>query len=143
MRLFLLLMPLSLSLSCLASVGVAAEKQDHPEDWHCVTDHFSEALELNQERKPLYAMLSNGESEAISDALMTFEHQLTRNVAPTLPLARYYWRAGVPVLCREFVPIAESPAFADTFRAPLPEGKVKFANPMKLMMKLEASLMKG
>lgn len=145
MRLSLLLMPLSLSFSCLAISGhaIADERDGHPAEWHCVTDHFSEALVLNQERKPLYSMLSNGESDAISDSLMAFEHQLTRNVAPTLPLARFYWKAGVPVLCKEFVPIAETPAFADSFATPLPEGKVKFANPMKLAMKLEASLMRG
>ncbi len=72
----------------------------------CFEAHVREAIALNTERRAVYAALSAGASEPISDRLLALEHA-------TLPVARAFDRraavfvdAGIPVMCEEFVPMA-------------------------------------
>ncbi len=128
---------ISLSLAFILSPNAIAA--DHSSDWHCITDHLEEAIRLNTERRDLYSSLTDGESEAISDALISSEEALLKNLKPTLPLLKTYWALGTPVLCRSFRPMSEAPQFSEIFSTPLPEGRVSFANPHTLIFRLGLS----
>jgi hypothetical protein len=81
--------------------------------------HLREALELNRKRAPLYAAITDGESEPISRSLIRMEWML-------LPVARWYDRravpyhnAGIPLLEDAFVSMTETPRFL-RYREPSP-----------------------
>jgi hypothetical protein len=76
--------------------------------------HLREAMELNRERMPRYAARTGGASERISRRLIASERR-------ALLVARYfdaraepYLRRGVGVVCEAFVPMARTPAYADS-----------------------------
>ena len=76
----------------------------HAEE-NCFEKHLQEAIQINENRKPKYAALSDGMSEKVSDKLIHMENLL-------LPVARYLDRKALPfnekglrVLCDEFVPM--------------------------------------
>jgi hypothetical protein len=77
----------------------------------CFESHLLDAIELNQERAPLYASASAGRSQRISSRLITSERAL-------LPPSRWLdrraasWQAaGVGLLCDELVSLDDAPAF--------------------------------
>lgn len=114
----------------------ASATLEHPEEWHCVMEHFQEAIQLNEERKAQYSALTAGASEDVSDALLDFERFLANSTAFSLPILRHYWAKRIPVLCKGFVPIAETPAFVPQFAQAMPAGKTEFVNPYALAWRL-------
>jgi hypothetical protein len=73
--------------------------------------HLREAIALNRDRAPKYAILSNGTSSPISRTLIAAERLI-------MPIARWfdqraelYEQAGVPLLASLFVPMSEAPPF--------------------------------
>jgi len=73
--------------------------------------HMREALALNRARAPLYAELTRGRSRGISRTLVWAERA-------AIPVARYldwraaeFQRAGIAVVCDDFVPMHDTPAF--------------------------------
>lgn len=79
-----------------------------------MTDHFRDAIRLNQARRPLYAELSGGESLAVSRRLILFEKAALPAALAIDALAHRFQRAGVPVVSLDLVPMADVPAFAES-----------------------------
>ncbi len=101
-------------VGCL-NVGLFSKKahpMDHPVQLNCFEQHLKAAIQLNQERMPLYSKLSNRESEKISKKLIFSE-----NLA--IYFAKYYFDRlaqpfqlmGIPILCAEFVPMSTTVGF--------------------------------
>lgn len=73
--------------------------------------HLREAAALNRERMPLYDSLSGGRSRAISRRLIWAE-RLAVPVAWYVDWrAREFQRAGIRIVCDDFVPMAHTPSF--------------------------------
>jgi hypothetical protein len=90
----------------------------------CLTEHLEKAIELNLERKPLYAELTQYESLMISNRLIFIE-------AYSLSFSKWlYWQtqdlrdAGIPILCSEFTPMDQTPKFKTEYKS----GRPKLSN---------------
>lgn len=81
----------------------------------CFNRHLTEASALNAQRKFLYSELSGGQSIAVSDALITFEKDLLRQANLVDIVAYPYQVAGIPIVCEDFVSMANTPAFKPRF----------------------------
>lgn len=84
----------------------------------CLSEHISEAMELNKQRKPLYLKLSGGRSKIVSDKLIWMERKLSVAVPFADAWAAPYQAAGIPILCQDFISMSETPKF----QAQNPEG---------------------
>lgn len=89
-----------------------------PAQTGCFEQHIREAMDLNRARRPLYSQITQGRSEKVSRTVI-FEEALA------LPLARWLdWRArkfnkaGVKVLCDDFVSMELVPKFQPNIPAP-------------------------
>lgn len=83
--------------------------------YSCFSEHVREAIRLNEERMPLYSSLSYGESRELSKDLI-FTERTTWVAAKGFEIfAKKYWKAGIPVLCADFVPMSQTPAFKKSF----------------------------
>ena len=80
-----------------------------------LTTHLKEAIEINQDRAPLYAELTNGESNRISNALLQSEKLSLATSIPMDKTARYWQKRGVPVFVYEFIPMNQTPQFTEKF----------------------------
>ncbi|MES2963646.1 MAG: hypothetical protein V4760_07120 [Bdellovibrionota bacterium] len=106
------------SHAALSTPAVASEASHE-----CFRNHLREAIVLNLERRPLYAALSGGQSKAISDRLVLLERlalvssHLTNDFDE---LDRVYRKAGIQVLCEDFMTMAKTPAFKPRFDGRLP-----------------------
>lgn len=69
----------------------------------CFEAHVKEAIAANTARRPVYAALSGGASEALSDRLIATERATAAIAVAFDRSARPYQRAGIPVMCDEFV----------------------------------------
>ncbi len=107
------LCPLALLLLGLLALPGRAEAQHNGEggEHACFQRHLREAIQLNRERLPLYSRLTQGASERISRRLIWSERL-------ALPVAWYvdrrasrYLRAGIPLVCDEFVSMELTPGF--------------------------------
>ncbi len=87
----------------------------------CFRDHLKEAIALNTQRKPLYSNLTNGQSEAISDKLISME-----NIAllyTHLPMGNFdkklseFKKYGVDATCEAFVSMASVTEFNSRFKS--------------------------
>jgi hypothetical protein len=82
----------------------------------CFERHLSDAIALNQGRKPIYEKLSEGRSSRVSNAMLRIEKW-------GKPLARFFqWRSkgfqknGIPVMCDDFVPMSFVPELPEPLR---------------------------
>ncbi len=89
----------------------------------CTREHLEEAITLNNERQPLYAALSNNQSIAISSALIEIEHKLLRMAILSDVVSYFYQKAGVPLLCDEYVSMSLTPKFSEKSAQPWPKLK--------------------
>jgi hypothetical protein len=89
----------------------------------CFRSHLREAIELNRERRTLYANASGGRSTAVSNTLIFLEELALAGSHFTHDfdkLDRVYKRAGMNVLCENFVPMSMTPAFKARYEGPAP-----------------------
>lgn len=82
----------------------------------CFRAHLREAIAVNEERRELYAQLSNGASRAISDRLILSERGMQALALPLDTGALLFQRKGIGIMCDEFV----SMELASPFRGQLP-----------------------
>lgn len=75
----------------------------------CLVAHLREAIALNRERAATYAALSDGTSRPLSRRLVASEMISLAAAYAAEALARFYWRADIPILCTDFVAMALSP----------------------------------
>lgn len=80
-----------------------------------MTQHLLEAIEINKNRKPLYASLSKKKSLRISRMLMVTERLSLISSYPLDNMAKYWQKRGVPVMKYEFIPMDETPEFSPEF----------------------------
>ncbi len=80
-----------------------------------MTQHLLEAIEINKERKPLYAKISNKRSLKISKTLIFFEalSLITSYILDNI--AKYWQKRNVPIMVHEFIPMEETPSFSEKF----------------------------
>jgi hypothetical protein len=103
-------------LSILVHVPSASAQQAPPmegdaQESRCMERHLREAAALNRERMPLYDSLSGGRSRTISRRLIWTE-RLALPVAWYVDWrARAFQRAGIRIVCDDFVSMARTPAF--------------------------------
>nr|BFD68228.1 hypothetical protein HAGR004_32500 [Bdellovibrio sp. HAGR004] len=119
MRILVTLLSL-LGLSLLPVAAGAGLRDVRP----CLSEHIREAMDLNQERKSLYARLSNGKSKIVSDKLIWMERKLVVAVPFADAWAAPYQAAGIPILCQDFISMSETPKF----QARHPDGKDSLHN---------------
>lgn len=115
----------------LLSFFVAAASASGAEAYSCFTEHVRDAIHRNRERAPRYEALSQGTSRAISRKLILNE-RLTIPLAWALEKdARTFTKAGIPVLCADFISMDQIPAFQDRFPFPAPKLSEFKALPVK------------
>lgn len=90
----------------------------------CLTAHIQDAIQLNKKRAVVYSQLTNGQSEAVSKRLIRMETWLMFAVPFADGWAMPYQKAGVNILCDDFIDMSETPAF----KAMNPNGKDNIAN---------------
>ncbi|MFK7825927.1 MAG: hypothetical protein AB8G05_17370 [Oligoflexales bacterium] len=112
MKLFILYLYFVLASSSYAETG----QRD------CFTKHLREAIDLNKDRRELYAQQSGGTSRKVSNTLIWFE-RLTWVSAKWFDWRAKLWQEqGVPLMCSEFVSMALSPSLSDSL---VPHGDPK------------------
>ncbi|MGE0173312.1 MAG: hypothetical protein AB7T49_11015 [Oligoflexales bacterium] len=93
----------------------------------CYSQHIEDAMRTNTTRKPIYEKLTGGKSTAVSDTLLYSESQLLTSAAQLDAAANPWRKAGVPVLCLDFVSMSHLPEFQEKVDAQLPD---KYLPPM-------------
>ena len=109
----------------MAAVGIGATSTAEAKTArNCFRDHLRDAIEINRARLPLYAELTNSESIPVSMKLIALE-KLTlaaSKVKSTYGIAvAPYRKAGVDILCENFVDMRQIPAFHDRYAAGAPD----------------------
>jgi len=77
--------------------------------------HIVEAIEMNTERMPLYARLSDGASLPLSRRLIRYEKLTLPFAALTDWVGKGFQRNGIKVVESEFVPMSLAPKFSERF----------------------------
>ncbi len=95
LRLFLLL--------ATTSIGFASAKPNSQAFEECASEHLWDAIAINKARLPVYAMLSDQDSKTLSRLLIASEYAALFVAYPFEAKARYFWREGIPILCKDFV----------------------------------------
>ena len=75
----------------------------------CFAEHLHEAMALNRARAEVYERLSDGESRSLSRRLIAGEVMSLFLAYPLEAWAAVFWRHDIPVLCRDFVSMTETP----------------------------------
>lgn len=97
----------------------------------CMVRHIEDAMRLNEERKPLYAALSNGESVKVSEALIQFEKNLIWQSKFGDLVSYPFQAAGIPILCSDYISMEKTPAFANQFAQGVPQAQDFVPAPLK------------
>lgn len=88
---------------------------------NCFRNHLREAIKINEERKPRYSLLSNAQSEAISEKLISFEKRL---LFFSFVFANFDYKSqlfepyGINITCDDYVSMSTVNKFNDFW----PEG---------------------
>lgn len=90
----------------------------------CLGEHVSEAMDLNKQRKTAYMKLSQGRSKDVSNALLWMEWKISLAAPLADAWSAYFQAKGIPIMCDDFVPISDTPAF----QAQNPQGKDSLNN---------------
>ena len=80
-----------------------------------LTQHLLEAIEINKERKKLYAKISNNRSLKISKILIFFEKLSLVSSYILDNIAKYWQKRNVPIMVHEFIPMDQTPEFQEKF----------------------------
>jgi hypothetical protein len=93
-----------------AEAAAASPLHRAPLEGGCFRRHLEEAIALNELRLPVYSAWTGGASEPISRRLIAGERQGLLAARYVDRRARRYQRAGIPIVCAEFVSMAFTPA---------------------------------
>jgi hypothetical protein len=104
--------------------AVAAAPPPASGELGCFEAHLREAIEENKKRQPVYSALSEGASEPVSRLLIRSEKLLLPLARRLDEKARLFRRAGLGVLCDEFVAMSHAPAMI-LEKGPSPSGAVE------------------
>jgi hypothetical protein len=96
-----------------------ASAQDAPQS-RCMERHLREAARINRERMPLYDSLTGGRSRSISRRLIWTERLAIPVAWYVDHRARPFQRAGIRIVCDDFVPMENTPVFRDRAADPPP-----------------------
>jgi hypothetical protein len=91
--------------------------------------HIADAIRINRERKPVYAMLTRGTSHLLSHALIGFEQG---SKLPAIWLDRWakkFWARGINILIDDFMPMD---GLKSPFQPPLYRGRLSEAGHKRL-----------
>ncbi|HEX4923246.1 MAG TPA: hypothetical protein VFV50_04140, partial [Bdellovibrionales bacterium] len=100
----------------------------------CFSEHLEEAIASNEARRAVYAGLTEGATEALSDELIASE-RLSKIAGHLFDLrARRYERAGVPILCEGFISMSKTP--------PVQTAKLEGADPIEMFVRADADRLK-
>lgn len=87
----------------------------------CMYLHIDDAMILNQARAPIYSRLSDGESDGVSEAMISFEKGLLRAASIADAVAFPLQVSGIPILCVDYVHMSETPPFRNSFAQGAPK----------------------
>jgi hypothetical protein len=135
---------LLLVLACAPSAARAqpAEQAAAPES-RCMERHLREAAALNRARMPLYDSLSGGRSRAISRRLIWTERLAVAVAWYVDWRAREFQRAGIPIVCGDFVPMSRTPAFRPRADDPPPLSAFAPADARRIRRRVDRALRRG
>lgn len=111
----------ALALLVMISTAVIALPATTASPSSCFAEHLHEAMTLNRERAPVYERLSDGESRALSRRLIAGEVLSLLIAYPLEAWASVFWRYEIPILCRDFVPMAVTPPVQSTLTERRPD----------------------
>lgn len=80
-----------------------------------LTQHLKDAIAINKERMPLYGKLSNGETLPFSKKLIQYEKYGLKGAWFFDRVGKRFQKQGVPFLELEFVDMALTPKFSQTY----------------------------
>jgi hypothetical protein len=81
-----------------------------------MTKHLVDAININRQRKPLYAQLTNNKSNTLSNFLLSLEGISLPTALALDRWANYWQKKGIPILIYEFVDMEKTPAFIEKFQ---------------------------
>lgn len=113
-----------LSLFLFLAMSPSAFAVQFPDKGRCITIHLNEAIDINNERKPLYSKLTNGASESITEDLIALEQKMLLGSFFLDRLAKKHQENGMPVFCQDMIPMEETPEFSTTY----PDGAPNIKN---------------
>lgn len=138
----MILLLLTIAVTAAPARAQAVEGEKAPES-RCMERHLREAAALNRERMPLYDSLSGGRSRGISRRLIWTE-RLAIPVAWYVDWrAREFQRAGVRIVCDDFMPMAHTPAFRPRAHDPPPLSGFVRADARRVRRRVERALDRG
>lgn len=94
-------------------MGISATAADLNSS-ECFKAHLTEARDLNQKRRPLYARASQGRSQSVSKALIQMEEQMLFFSSLLMNfdrMSRPYLEKGISITCDAYVPMSKTPKF--------------------------------
>jgi len=104
--------------STLMATGACYEADPDCDSSFCFFNHINEAIAINQTRRPLYAGLTDGESLAVSNALI-YKEQLARPIAVMFDMSARPWQEhGIDIVCDELVSTDLTPEFQSQVEVP-------------------------
>lgn len=84
----------------------------------CFSEHLKKAIENNRHRRELYSKLTNSKSRRISNKLIFAEKIASLYAKQVMKKVRSYNKAGIPILCLDFVTMELTPKFQGQILAP-------------------------
>lgn len=112
MKTVLRILAFTLSTLILGILLTPAGAEATPLTRKCLQTHIRDAIEINTQRMWLYAQLSNNRSLPISEKLLELERKILPMAGLADTWARYFQSRGIPVLCNDFIDMAETPVFS-------------------------------
>ncbi len=107
----------------------------------CVSKHIREAIEINEERLPRYAALSEGRTIPLSESLIMLE-KLALKLLPAIEKpAEEYQKKGIPLFCLDVVPMSLTASFKPS--AERPSGPYKAFNGLAFSVSLAQLILAG
>lgn len=113
----LLILILTFMLTMLSAMDLAYANSPSR---FCTVVHISEAIKINQERRSLYAELTQQQSHPISHAIIQMELNLLDTGYLADFIALFFQGAGIPILCDEYVSMDLVPNFKTEADKPWP-----------------------
>lgn len=95
--------------------------------------HMSEAMTLNHARQPVYASLSGGKSNTVSEAMISFEEDLIGSASFADAVAYLFQLNGIPILCVDYVSMANTPELSKSYKNGAPDFSLFRQPDMKTM----------
>ena len=111
---------------------------------NCAREHLRDAIKLNKLRKDMYAKQTNGKSREISRDLINIERISLLILAPLDWRSASFQKKGLPLLCEDFIDMAQTPSFSSERKIPaLKYSEIETLDITRFKNKLKSALDKS